>query len=452
MPPPTASATGNASEPHSEARISNDASDSYRSIPVRADGFWFRRLLGFMGPGYLVAVGYMDPGNWATDLAGGAQFGYSLLWVVMLSSVMAIFLQILSARLGIVTGMDLAQACRHHYSRKSSFAQWIICEVAICATDLAEVIGTAIALKLLFNIPLTWGVTLTILDVLLVLWLQQRGFRYLEALIIALLAVIMLCFSINIVLSQPQWAAVAAGFIPAAETVANPAMLYIAIGIIGATVMPHNLYLHSSIVQTRRFELTDGGKRDALRFATVDVVIALSLAFLINAAILITSAAVFHRSGYNEVAELQDAYRLLSPLTGAGIASLLFGLALLASGQSSTLTATLAGQIVMEGYVRIRLPLWARRLLTRSVAIVPAFFITLHYGESGLARLLILSQVILSLQLPFAIIPLIRFTSSKAAMGSFANSRQMAGLAWFIALIIIGLNATLLLSTVSALS
>jgi manganese transport protein len=446
MPPPIASISTDSGS----ARTGKDRGDSHRSIPVQADGFWLRRMVGFLGPGYLVAVGYMDPGNWATDLAGGARFGYSLLWVIMLSSLMAIFLQILSARLGIVTGMDLAQACRHHYSRRSSFAQWVLCEVAICATDLAEVIGTAIALKLLFNIPLAWGVTLTVLDVLLVLWLQQRGFRYLEALVIALLALIMLCFSINILLAQPQWAAVAAGFIPKSETVTNPAMLYIAIGIIGATVMPHNLYLHSSIVQTRRFQLTDHGRRDALRFATFDVVLALSMAFLINSAILITSAAVFHKHGYHEVAELQEAYRLLSPLTGAGIASLLFGMALLASGQSSTLTATLAGQIVMEGYVHIRLPLWARRLLTRSVAIVPALFITLHYGESGLAQLLILSQVILSLQLPFAVIPLIRFTSSPVTMGTFANSRRTALLAWAIACIIVGLNATLLFGAARA--
>jgi manganese transport protein len=422
----------------------------HRSIAVHEHGHWIRRMLGFMGPGYLVAVGYMDPGNWATDLAAGSAFGYSLLWVIMLSNLMAILLQILSARLGIVTGMDLAQACRSHYSRTSARLQWVMCEIAICATDMAEVIGTAIALNLLFGIPLIWGVSLTVLDVLLVLWFQQRGFRYLEALVMALLSVIFLCFAVNLALAQPQWSAVAAGFIPTQQTVTDPKMLYLAIGIIGATVMPHNLYLHSSTVQTRRFTITDAGKRNALRFATIDIVIALIFAFMVNAAILITAASAFHLNGHRDVVEIQEAYHLLTPLLGTGIASLLFGLALLASGQSSTLTATLAGQIVMEGYLQLRLPAWMRRLLTRAIAVVPALFVTGYYGESGIAQLLIFSQVVLSLQLPFAVIPLVRFTSDKTKMGRFVNPLWVTRLAWLVALIIILLNATMVYSFLSA--
>jgi manganese transport protein len=443
MPPPTATDTKSV---WANPITPSDLNGTQRSIAVSETGHWVRRLLGFMGPGYLVAVGYMDPGNWATDLAGGSAFGYSLLWVVMLSNLMAILLQVLSARLGIVTGMDLAQACRRHYPRRSAIAQWILCEVAICAADMAEVIGTAIALNLLFNIPLVWGVSLTIFDVLLVLWFQQRGFRYLEAMVMALLLVIFVCFSINLALAQPEWRAVAAGFIPTQQTVTNPDMLYLAIGIIGATVMPHNLYLHSSTVQTRRFALTDSGKRNALRYATIDVVLALIFAFMVNAAILITSAAVFHGSGHNDVMEIQHAYHLLTPLLGTGIASFLFGLALLASGQSSTLTATLAGQIVMEGYVQLKMPAWIRRLLTRAIAILPALFITGYYGESGTARLLIFSQVVLSLQLPFAVIPLVRFTSDKAKMGKFVNKRWVVRLAWCVTFIIISLNATMLIT------
>jgi manganese transport protein len=422
----------------------------HRSIAVHEHGHWIRRMLGFMGPGYLVAVGYMDPGNWATDLAAGSAFGYSLLWVIMLSNLMAILLQILAARLGIVTGMDLAQACRSHYSRTSARLQWVMCEIAICATDMAEVIGTAIALNLLFGIPLIWGVSLTVLDVLLVLWFQQRGFRYLEALVMALLSVIFLCFAVNLALAQPQWSAVAAGFIPTQQTVTDPKMLYLAIGIIGATVMPHNLYLHSSTVQTRRFTITDAGKRNALRFATIDIVIALIFAFMVNAAILITAASAFHLNGHRDVVEIQEAYHLLTPLLGTGIASLLFGLALLASGQSSTLTATLAGQIVMEGYLQLRLPAWMRRLLTRAIAVVPALFVTGYYGESGIAQLLIFSQVVLSLQLPFAVIPLVRFTSDKTKMGRFVNPLWVTRLAWLVALIIILLNATMVYSFLSA--
>jgi manganese transport protein len=424
-------------------RDPGEPGDMYRSIPVAEHGHWLRRFLGFAGPGYLVAVGYMDPGNWATDLAGGSAFGYALLWVVMLSNLMAMLLQVLSARLGIATGMDLAQACRRHYSRPATIAQWLLCEVAICATDMAEVIGTAIALNLLFGLSLTAGVLLTAADVLLVLWLQQRGFRYLEALVLALLITIFICISINMVLAQPQWHAVAAGFIPNRRAVTDPAMLYIAIGIIGATVMPHNLYLHSSTVQTRRFALTDAGRRNAARFATLDVVLALAFAFAVNAAILITSAAAFHGSGHRDVAEIQDAYRLLTPLLGTTAASFLFGLALLASGQSSTLTATLAGQVVMEGYMGLKLRPWLRRLLTRSIAMVPALIATLYYGESGVARLLILSQVILSLQLPFAVVPLIRFTSDRARMGVLVNPRWLTWLAWLVTMVILALNGAM---------
>jgi manganese transport protein len=449
MPPPTATATETQTMCAGQAGTA-DPTSTYRSIPVRQHGHWLRRMLGFIGPGYLVAVGYMDPGNWATGLAGGSSFGYSLLWIVMLSNLMAILLQILSARLGIATGMDLAQACRRHSSPASCRMQWVLCEIAICATDMAEVIGTAIALNLLFNIPLIWGVSLTALDVLLVLWLQQRGFRYLEALVLALLAVIFICFAVNLALAQPQWAQVAAGFIPTQQVVTDPTMLYLAIGIIGATVMPHNLYLHSSTVQTRRFDLTNAGKRNAMRYATVDIVSALVLAFLVNASILITAATVFHQNGHREVVEIQQAYHLLTPLMGTGIASLLFGLALLASGQSSTLTATLAGQIVMEGYLQLKLPVWLRRLLTRSIAIVPALFATAYYGESGIAKLLIFSQVLLSLQLPFAVIPLIRFTSDKKSMGQFVSPPWVIRLAWLVAFVIIALNVTMVVSLLRA--
>jgi manganese transport protein len=445
MPPPTLSNadtvwTGRAAP----------AKDPHRSIAVHHHGHWLRRMLGFIGPGYLVAVGYMDPGNWATGLAGGSSFGYSLLWIVMMSNLMAILLQILAARLGIVTGMDLAQACRRNSSRASCMMQWVMCEIAICATDMAEVIGTAIALNLLFGIPLIWGVSLTVLDVLLVLWLQQRGFRYLEALVMSLLGLIFVCFAANLVLAQPQWAQVAAGFIPTHHAIIDPKMLYVAIGIIGATVMPHNLYLHSSTVQTRRFDLTDSGKRGALRFATVDIVTALIFAFMVNAAILIIAAAVFHQNGHRKVVEIQDAYHLLTPILGSGIASLLFGLALLASGQSSTLTATLAGQVVMEGYLQLRLPVWMRRLLTRSIAILPALLAAAWYGESGIAKLLILSQVVLSLQLPFAIVPLIRYTSDRRQMGQFVNPLWVSRFAWLVAGTIVSLNIAMVVTVMRA--
>jgi manganese transport protein len=400
-------------------------------------------MLAFAGPGYLVAVGYMDPGNWATDLAGGSQFGYTLLSVILISNLMAILLQGLSSKLGIVTGRDLAQACRDHYSTPVSYFLWVICELAIAACDLAEVIGSAIALNLLFHIPLTVGIALTALDVMLVLFLQNKGFRLLEALVIALIATVGACFLFEIILSHPPFGAVMAGFIPRAEVISNPAMLYFAVGILGATVMPHNLYLHSSIVQTRRYEETSAGKKEAVRFAFIDSTLALSFALFINAAILIVAAATFHKSGHTEVAEIQDAYKLLTPLLGAG-ASAMFALALLASGQNSTLTGTLAGQIVMEGFLNIRLRPWVRRLITRGIAIIPAAIVAVMYGESGTAKLLVLSQVVLSMQLSFAVFPLVAFTSDKVKMGEFVNPVWLKALAYLVAVVIAGLNIWLL--------
>ncbi|KTT56129.1 manganese transporter [Pseudomonas oryzihabitans] len=417
------------------------------SVPVPKDGSWFRRLLAFLGPGYMISVGYMDPGNWATDLAGGSQFGYLLLSVILLSNLMAILLQALAARLGIATGLDLAQACRARYSRPVSFLLWIACEIAIIACDLAEVIGTAIALNLLFGIPLMWGAILTALDVFLILLLMNRGFRWLEAFVIALLTLIFVCFGVQMVLAQPPIAAVLDGFLPKAEIVTNPAALYLAIGIIGATVMPHNLYLHSSIVQTRAYPRTEEGRRMGLRWAVADSTLALMLALFVNAAILITAAAVFHSAGRTDVAEIQDAYHLLSPMLGVGIASLLFAVALLASGINSTVTATLAGQIVMEGFLSLRIPDWARRLITRGIAVVPVVVVTGFYGESGTAKLLVLSQVVLSMQLPFAVIPLVRFVSDRQLMGSFVIGRVTAVLAWAVAGVIVVLNVKLLMDT-----
>lgn len=414
------------------------------SVPVRATGHWLRRLLGFIGPGYMISVGYMDPGNWATDIAGGSQFGYTLLSVILLSNVMAIVLQALAARLGIATGRDLAQACRDHYPRPVSVGLWLVCEAAIIACDLAEVIGTAIALKLLFGIPLILGAVITALDVFLILLLMRRGFRALEAFVIALLLVIFLCFGIQIALAAPPVQAVLAGFIPTAQIVTNPAALYVAIGIIGATVMPHNLYLHSSIVQTRAYPRTDEGRRSAVRFAVTDSTIALMLALFVNAAILIMAASVFHAGGRTDVQEIEQAYELLSPLLGAGIASTLFAVALLASGLNSTVTATLAGQIVMEGFLRLRIPDWARRLVTRTIAIAPVVLVTALYGEQGTARLLVLSQVVLSMQLPFAVIPLVRFVSDRHKMGPLAIPSWLKLLAWTIAVVILALNGKLL--------
>jgi manganese transport protein len=418
--------------------------ESYQTIKVpRGSGFW-RKALAFLGPGYMVAVGYMDPGNWATDLAGGARFGYTLLSVVLLSNLMAILLQSLAVKLGVVTGRDLAQACRDHYSRPVSFVLWVLCEVAIAACDLAEVIGSAIALNLLFGIPLIWGVCLTAADVLLILLLQHRGFRYLEAFIIVLIATIAVCFGIELFLARPDLVGVGAGLIPRGEIVTNPAMLYIAIGILGATVMPHNLYLHSSIVQTRHVLPDKESKREAIRFATLDSTIALLFAFFINGAILVLAAATFHPSGHRDVADIGDAYHLLAPLLGTGMASVLFAVALLASGQNSTITGTLAGQIVMEGFLNIRLPAWLRRMITRLIAIVPAVIVTALYGPRGVGSLLILSQVILSLQLSFAVVPLVQFTSEKGKMGDFTNGKLLSTSAWLVAAIIISLNAWLL--------
>lgn len=427
------------------ARITPSLAEVYRTVPVTGKTWW-RKILAFAGPGYLVAVGYMDPGNWATDLAGGSQFGYTLLTVILISNLMAILLQGLSSKLGIVTGRDLAQACKDHYSPAVSFALWILCELAIAACDLAEVIGTAIALNLLFGMPLPIGIAITAMDVLLVLYLQNKGFRLLEALVIVLIATVGICFLFEILLSKPPLGAVLRGFIPTREIISNPSMLYVAVGILGATVMPHNLYLHSSVVQTRQYEETPAGKKEAVRFAFIDSTLALSIALFINAAILIIAAATFHTSGHSEVAEIQDAYKLLTPLLGAG-ASTVFALALLASGQNSTLTGTLAGQIVMEGFLNIRLRPWLRRLITRAIAIVPAAVVAVVYGESGTARLLILSQVILSMQLSFAVFPLVNFTSDKLKMGEFANPVWLKSLAYFVAVIIAGLNIWLLVQT-----
>ena len=421
--------------------------ESYHSVEIpRGVSFW-RKALAFAGPGYMVAVGYMDPGNWATDLAGGARFGYALLSVILLSNLMAILLQALALKLGIATGRDLAQACRDHYSRPVSFGLWVLCEIAIAACDLAEVIGSAIALNLLFGIPLIWGVCLTAFDVLLILLLQNKGFRYLEAFVITLVATIGVCFAVEVAMARPEIAAIARGLVPTAQIVTNPMMLYIAIGILGATVMPHNLYLHSSIVQTRKVLPDAPSKREAIRFATLDSTVALLFAFFINAAILILAAATFHNTGHQDVADIGDAYHLLTPLLGTTLASTLFAVALLASGQNSTITGTLAGQIVMEGFLNIRLPAWLRRLITRLIAIVPAVIVTALYGERGAGGLLILSQVILSLQLSFAVVPLVFFTSQRRKMGEFVNSRPLAALAWGVAATIVGLNAWLLLGT-----
>ena len=419
--------------------------EAYKTIPVpKGAGSFWRKLGAFAGPGYLVAVGYMDPGNWATDLAGGSGFGYTLLSVILLSNMMAMVLQSLAAKLGIVSSFDLAQACAAQYGRTTRLALWLSCELAIIACDLAEVIGTAIALRLLFGIPMVLGVLLTAADVLLILYLQQRGFRRLEAFVIALLIIIAVCFAVVLALAQPSLAAIAGGLVPNPEIVTNPAMLYIAIGIIGATVMPHNLYLHSSIVQTRNFLPTTQGKREAVRFATIDSTIALTFALFINGAILILAASAFHAHGRTDVVEIGQAYTLLSPMLGAGIASILFAVALLASGQNSTITATLAGQIVMEGFLDLRIPAWQRRMLTRLLAIVPAAFVASVYGVDGTTKLLILSQVVLSLQLPFAVVPLVKFTSDRKLMGGFVNPAWLKCLAWTVSAVIIGLNLKLL--------
>ena len=424
--------------------------EAHRTIPIASGLSWFRKILAFAGPGYLVAVGYMDPGNWATDIGGGAKFGYTLLSVVLLSNLMAMLLQALSAKLGIVTGRDLAQACRETYSRRASFALWIVCEIAIAACDLAEVLGSAVALKLLFGLPLIFGVLITAFDVLIVLALQGRGFRLIEAFVVTLIATIAACFAYEIFFAQPLWREAAHGFIPRMEILRNREMLYIAIGILGATVMPHNLYLHSSIVQTRDFSTEASGKREAIRYAVFDSTLALTFALFVNAAILVLGAAAFHTRGLHDVAEISDAYRLLTPVLGASLASTLFACALLASGQNSTLTGTLAGQIVMEGFLNLRLKPWLRRLITRALAIIPAIVVIGIYGEGKVTSLLILSQVVLSFQLPFAVIPLVQFTNDRAKMGVFTNSRITAILAWIVAAAILAFNAELLWLTLRA--
>ena len=432
------------------ARASSSISlpEVHGSIAVPHDAGFFRKLFAFAGPGYLVAVGYMDPGNWATDLAGGARYGYTLLSVILISNLMAILLQALAVRLGIGSGRDLAQACRDSYSRPTTIVLWILCEIAIAACDLAEVIGAAIALNLLFGMPLIWGVSITALDVLIILFLQHRGFRYVEALVISLIVVIAACFAVELVLARPDPTAVLLGFIPRGEILVNPEMLYIALGILGATVMPHNLYLHSSIVQTRRYVDTHLGKKEAIRFASIDSSVALMSALFINAAILIMAAAAFHGTAYESVADIGDAHMLLSPLLGTSAAGVLFAIALLCSGQNATLTGTLAGQIVMEGFVNIRLRPWLRRVITRLVAIVPAIITVALYGEEGMGSLLILSQVVLSLQLSFAVFPLVSFTSNRAKMGDLVAPRWMQVLAWTVAVIIASLNAWLLYTTI----
>jgi len=419
----------------------------HRTIAVpRHFPFW-RKMWAYAGPGFLVAVGYMDPGNWATDLSGGAQFGYTLLCIILLSNFMAILLQHLCIKLGVASGRDLAQACRDHYSTPTVWFLWILCEIAIAACDLAEVVGSAIALQLLFGIPLVWGCIITALDVLAILYLQNKGFRYVEALVVTLIFTIASCFASELLFAKPSLPAVLFGFVPSAEILKNQQMLYISIGILGATVMPHNLYLHSAIVQTRNYEATSEGRREAIKYSTIDSTGALMFALFINAAILVLSAATFHWSGHQDVAEIQDAYKLLSPTLGVSIAGMLFAVALLASGQNSTLTGTLAGQIVMEGFLNIRLRPWLRRLITRSIAIVPAVCVIGFFGENRTTDLLIASQVVLSMQLGFAVWPLMRFTNEKAKMGEFANPLWIKILGWTTTAIIIILNMKLLFDT-----
>ena len=425
----------------------NSLSEVFSSINIPKDaGFW-RTLIAFLGPGLMVAVGYMDPGNWATDIAGGAKFGYTLLSVILISNIFAIVLQHLSLKLGIVAERDLAQACRDHFKPTTNYILWILCEIAIAACDLAEVIGSAIALNLLFGIPLTWGIVITGIDVFIILLLQSRGFRWIEAFVAGLIFVIFACFGYEIIASKPDLFPLLKGLVPTAQIVFDPSMLYIAIGILGATVMPHNLYLHSSIVQTRNYERDREGKKMAIKFATIDSSISLFIAFFVNAAILIVAAATFHHTGYQDVADIYDAHELLAPLLGTSLASIFFAVALLASGQNSTLTGTLAGQIVMEGFLNIKLKPWLRRLITRLIAIVPALIVAILYGEKGTTDLLVLSQVILSMQLSFAVVPLVMFTNSKAKMGEFANKLYLKIIVWFITVIILVLNIYLLYTT-----
>jgi len=429
-------------------KAANSLNEVFSSIKVPANASSWKKFMAYVGPGLLVAVGYMDPGNWATDIAGGAQFGYTLLSVILISNLFAIVLQHLSVKLGIVAERDLAQACKDHFHPSVNFILWIFCEIAIAACDLAEVIGSAIALNLLFGIPLSVGVIITVIDVFLILFLQSRGFRYIESIVGGLIFVIFASFLYEIFLSKPDIFPLLEGLIPKKEIITNPSMLYIAIGILGATVMPHNLYLHSSIVQTRDYPRTTEGKKEALKFASLDSSLSLMLAFFINAAILIISAATFHTSGNKDVADINDAYKLLSPLLGTTLASIFFGVALLASGQNSTVTGTLAGQIVMEGFLNIRLKPWVRRLITRLIAIIPALIISILYGERGTADLLVFSQVILSMQLSFAVVPLVMFTGNKTKMGQFVNKPWLKILAWIISGIIIVLNLYLLKETI----
>jgi manganese transport protein len=429
-------------------RTNQSLSEVFGTIAIRPKGSMGRKLLAFLGPGYLVAVGYMDPGNWATSLAGGSKFGYSLLTIALLSNIMAIVLQALCARLGIGAGRDLAQACRDAFPRFVAWPLWVLAEIAICATDLAEVIGTAIGLNLLFGIPLEIGVILTALDVFLILWMQRLGFRWIEIFVVALLGIIAACFAVQIALANPDWRGVILGFAPTVEIVKNPEMLYLALGILGATVMPHNLYLHSGVVQTRRFGDSVEDKREAITLATIDSTIALMFALLINASILILAAATFNSRGQTDVTELDQVHSFLAPLLGSVYAPSLFAVALLCCGLNSTVTATLSGQIVMEGFIDIRLAPWLRRLTTRAIAIVPAAIVTIWYGEKGTAQLLILSQVVLSLQLPFAIVPLVMFTADRRKMGELVAPRWVTAIAVTIAVIIIALNLKLLLDFV----
>lgn len=424
-------------------RESNSLAESFSTVKVPQNASFWRKFFAFFGPGLMISVGYMDPGNWATDIEGGAKFGYTLLFVILLSNFFAIILQHLSVKLGIATERDLAQACRGHYSKPVNFVLWLFCEIAIAAMDLAEVIGTAIALNLLFGVPLTYGVIITIIDVFIILMLQKRGFRWLEVFIASLVFLVLACFAYEVLIAQPNVQDLLSGFIPKKEIIENPQMLFIAVGILGATVMPHNLYLHSSIVQTRAYERTEKGKKEAIKFASLDSTLSLLLAFFINAAILILAAATFHGTPYSDIADIGDAHQMLEPLLGTSLAGIAFAVALLASGQNSTLTGTLAGQIVMEGFLNLKIKPWLRRMITRLIAVIPAFFVTLFAGEKGTAELLIWSQVILSLQLPFAVFPLIQFTNDPSKMGSFANTFWLKIMVWVIGLIILFLNVYL---------
>jgi manganese transport protein len=431
--------------PRGEPSLSN----VFGSIRTQATGSLWRKLVAFLGPGYLVAVGYMDPGNWATSLAGGSRFGYALLSVVFASSLMAIVLQALCARLGVGAGRDLAQACRDAYPSWAAWPLWLLAEIAIAATDLAEVIGTAIGLNLLFGIPLAIGVIITAIDVFLVLAMQALGFRWVEAFVVAMLGVISACFAVQIAMANPVWSEVIKGFAPTVDIVRNPDMLYLALGILGATVMPHNLYLHSGLVQTRNYGNTPAEKQEAIKLSVMDSTFALGLALLINAAILILAAATFYKAGKTDVADLGQAHSFLAPLLGSTLAPTLFGIALLCCGLNSSITATLSGQIVMEGFIDIRLAPWLRRLVTRLLAIVPAAIVTIISGEKGSGELLILSQVILGLQLPFAVMPLVMFTASRSKMGEFVAPRLLTTVAGVIAAVIIVLNVKLVFDLIT---